>query len=114
MHQKVRGRKSMTAASRALDNLYMARDNPRLLLACRIAEGAEHRRMRIREAMRRTRWLRNASQAAHQQQVGDLVGAQLVAIEDSSHASDSSAKSSVAEEPPLQNRRSPRSLETDF
>ena len=86
VRHKVRERKSMAVAQRCLGNLFMARDSPRLLLACRIAEEAELRRVRNREAMRRT-WLHNAfraEQAAHQQQVGGLVGAQLLAIEDSS------------------------------
>ena len=84
VHHKVRERKGMTVAQRCLDNLFLARDNPRLLLACRNAEETELRRVRHREAMRRSRLhLRLMNQAAHQQQVGGLVGAQLLAIEDS-------------------------------
>ena len=80
VQHKVRERKGMTVAQRCLDNLFLARDNPRLLLACRDAEETELRRVRARDAMRRKR-LRIRD--AHQQQVGGLVGAQLLAIEDS-------------------------------
>ena len=83
VHHKVRERKGMTVAQRCLDNLFLARDNPRLLLACRNAEETELRRVRHREAMRRKRLRIRDEQAAHQQQVGGLVGAQLLAIEDS-------------------------------
>ena len=84
VHHTVRERNGMTVAQRCLDNLFLSRDNPRLLLACRIAEETEFRRVRNREAMRRKRFLnaRRAEQLA--QQVRALVGAQLLAIEDSS------------------------------
>ena len=81
VQHKVRERKGMTVAQRCLDNLFLARDNPRLLLACRNAEETELRRVRAREAMRRKRLRIRDEQAAHQ--VGGLVGAQLLAIEDS-------------------------------
>ena len=79
MQRKIRERRGMGTAQRCLDNLFLARDNPRLLLACRNVEETELRRVRAREAMRRKR-LRIRD--AHQQQVGGLVGAQLLAIED--------------------------------
>ena len=70
----------MGTAQRCLDNLFLARDNPRLLLACRISEEAVARRERHREAGRKWRKAIKA-QAARQQQIGGL---QLLAIEDSS------------------------------
>ena len=84
VQHKIRERRGMGTAQRCLDNLFLARDNPRLLLACRNAEETELRRVRHREAMRRKRLRIRDEQAAHQQQVGGLVGAQLLAIEDSS------------------------------
>ena len=77
MQHKVRERRGMAVAQRCLDNLFLARDNPRLLLACRISEEAAARRERHREA--NNKWRK--AQAARQQQVGGL---QLLAIEDSS------------------------------
>ena len=79
VHHKVRERKGMTVAQRCLDNLFLASDNLRLLLACRIIEEAAAKRARHAEAKNKLR--RASGQAARQQQVGDL---QLLAIEDSS------------------------------
>ena len=81
VQHKVHERKGMTVAQRCLDNLFLARDNPRLLLACRISEEADARRERHREAARK--WARTWRQApaARQQQLGGL---QLLAIEDTS------------------------------
>ena len=79
VQHKVRERRGMAVAQRCLDNLFLARDNPRLLLACRISEEAAARRERHREA--NNKWRRAKAQAARQQQVGGL---QLLAKEDSS------------------------------
>ena len=78
VQHKIRERRGMGTAQRCLDNLFLARDNPRLLLACRISEEAVARRERHREAARR--WARKM-RAARQQQLGGL---QLLAIEDTS------------------------------
>ena len=81
VQHKIRERRGMGMAQRCLDNLFLARDNPHLLLACRISEEAGARRERHREAARK--WARKWRQApaARQHQVGGL---QLLAIEDSS------------------------------
>ena len=81
VQHKIRERRGMGTAQRCLDNLFLARDNPRLLLACRISEEADARRERHREAARK--WARKWRQApaARQQQLGGL---QLLAIEDTS------------------------------
>ena len=80
VQHKVRERRGMAVAQRCLDNLFLARDNPRLLLACRIIEEAAAKQARHAEAKK----LRRAkAQAARQQQVGGLQ-LQLLAIEDSS------------------------------
>lgn len=81
VQHKIRERRGMGTAQRCLDNLFLARDNPRLLLACRISEEAGARRERHREAARK--WARKWRQApaARQQQLGGL---QLLAIEDTS------------------------------
>ena len=80
VQHKVRERRGMGVAQRCLDNLFLARDNPRLLLACRIIEEAAAKQARHAEAKK----LRRAkAQAARQQQVGGLQ-LQLLAIEDSS------------------------------
>ena len=79
VQHKIRERRGMGTAQRCLDNLFLARDNPRLLLACRIIEEAAAKRARHLEAKNKLR--RAKAQAARQQQVGGL---QLLAIEDSS------------------------------
>ena len=79
VQHKIRERRGMGTAQKCLDNLFLARDNPRLLLACRISEEAAAGRERHREA--NNKWRRAKAQAARQQQVGGL---QLLAIEDSS------------------------------
>ena len=80
VQHKVRERRSMTVQQRCLDNLFLTRDNPHLLLACRISEEAAGKRARACEISKE--WRRRAkAQAARQQQVGGL---QLLAIEDSS------------------------------
>ena len=71
----------MGTAQRCLDNLFLARDNPRLLLACRISEEAGARRERHREGARKWARKRRQAPAARQQQLGGL---QLLAIEDTS------------------------------
>ena len=81
VQHKVRERRGMAVAQRCLDNLFLARDNPRLLLACRISEEAAAKRERHRKAV--NKWRRAKAQAALQQQVGGLQ-LQLLAIEDSS------------------------------
>ena len=78
VQHKVRERRGMAVAQRSLDNLFLARDNPRLLLACRISEEAAAKRERHRKAV--NTWRRAKAQAARQQQVGGL---QLLAIEGS-------------------------------
>ena len=80
VQHKVRERRGMSVAQRCLDNLFLARDNPRLLLACRISEEAGARRLRHRDAARKRRQAIKAP-AARQQQIGGL---QLLAIEDTS------------------------------
>ena len=80
VQHKIRERRGMGTAQRCLDNLFLARDNPRLLLACRISEEAGARRQRHRDAARKWRKAIKAP-AARQQQIGGL---QLLAIEDSS------------------------------
>ena len=80
VQHKIRERRGMGTAQRCLDNLFLARDNPRLLLACRISEEAGARRQRHRDAARKWRTAIKAP-AARQQQIGGL---QLLAIEDSS------------------------------
>lgn len=77
VQHKIRERRGMGTAQRCLDNLFLARDNPRLLLACRISEEAGARRERHRESQNKWR----KAHAARQHQVGGL---QLLAIEDSS------------------------------
>ena len=79
VQHKVRERRGMGVAQRCLDNLFLARDNPRLLLACRIIEEAAAKQARHAEDKKKLR--RAKAQAARQQQVGGL---QLLAIEDSS------------------------------
>ena len=80
VQHKVRERRGIAVAQRCLDSLFLARDNPRLLLACRIIEEAAAKQARPAEAKK----LRRAqAQAARQQQVGGQQ-LQLLAIEDSS------------------------------
>ena len=80
VQHKVRERRGMAVAQRCLDNLFLARDNPRLLLACRISEEAGAKRLRHRDAARKWRQAKTAP-AARQQQLGGL---QLLSIEDTS------------------------------
>ena len=80
VQHKIRERRGMGTAQRCLDNLFLARDNPRLLLACRISEEAGAKRLRHRLWARKWRQAKT-SPAARQQQLGGL---QLLAIEDTS------------------------------
>ena len=52
VQHKVRERRSMTVQQRCLDNLFLTRDNPHLLLACRISEEAAGKRARLRDLER--------------------------------------------------------------
>ena len=80
VQHKIHERRGMGTAQRCLDNLFLAGDNPRLLLACRINEEAAAKQARHAEAKK----LRRAkAQAARQQQVSGLQ-LQLLAIEDTS------------------------------
>ena len=80
VQHKIRERRGMGTAQRCLDNLFLARDNPRLLLACRISEEAGAKRLRHRLWARKWRQAKT-SPAARQQQLGGL---QLLAVEDTS------------------------------